>query len=80
MAETRDVVERLRGSAAYLRGLLSTKAPYVFTDMQVGSLMERQEAAAAEIEALRAEVERLRSSLAMRDKVLHRPRRRPPTP
>jgi HAMP domain-containing protein len=36
--------------------------------------------AADEIEALRAEVERLRSSLAMRDEVLHRPRRRPPTP
>jgi hypothetical protein len=54
MAETRDLVERLRGNAAYLRGLLSAKPPYVFTDVDVGSLMERQEKAADEIEALRS--------------------------
>jgi hypothetical protein len=69
MGDTRDVVAEVRAGA--------TCRDYRGESCQVCALLLR---AADEIEALRAEVERLRSSLAMRDEVLHRPRRRPSTP
>jgi HAMP domain-containing protein len=67
--------EDLRGWADWVEGVRGTEPAELFDECSLA-----MHEAADEIEALRAEVERLRSSLAMRDEVLHRPRRRPPAP
>jgi hypothetical protein len=69
MTETLDVVDRL----ADLHVQATTERSHYYTASVIRD-------AIAEIKALRDQVERLRSSVAIRNEVLHAPRRRPPTP